>query len=65
MNDYQQKNNSGVLFKNDRRESDTHPHMKGNIVVDGKEYWLSAWTNTSKSGTRYQKLIRRVKTDRP
>ena len=37
------KDNSGVLFKNDKKETDKHPHYKGNITVDGKDYWLSAW----------------------
>ncbi len=53
---YQQKDNSGAIFKNDRREKDTHPHMKGTIVVAGVEYWISAWTNTSEKGVRYQSL---------
>lgn len=56
MSDYQQKDNSGALFKNDRREKDTHPHMKGTIMVAGVEYWISAWTNTSEKGVRYQSL---------
>ena len=52
----QQKDNSGALFHNDRREKDTHPHYKGNIMVDGVEYWLSAWVNTSKDGKKYMSL---------
>ncbi len=53
---YEQKDNSGVLFKNDKRETDKHPHMKGSIMVAGVEYWISAWTNTSEKGVRYQAL---------
>ena len=34
--------NRGVLFKNDRKESDSHPDYKGQINVDGTEFWLSA-----------------------
>ena len=44
------KDNSGVLFKNDKKETDKHPHYKGNITVDGKDYWLSAWIKDGKSG---------------
>ena len=44
------KDNSGVLFKNDKKETDKHPHYKGNITVDGKDYWLSAWVKDGKSG---------------
>ena len=39
-NKSEQRNNSGVLFSNDKKETDKHPHYKGNITVDGKDYWL-------------------------
>jgi hypothetical protein len=42
--------NRGVLFKNDRKESDNHPDYTGKIDVDGDEYWLSAWIKTGKKG---------------
>lgn len=42
--------NRGVLFKNDRKDSDKHPDYKGNINVDGREFWLSAWIKDGKSG---------------
>lgn len=42
--------NRGVAFENDKKESDSHPDMKGSINVDGTEYWLSAWWKTPKSG---------------
>ena len=44
--------NSGTLFKNDRKEKDNHPDYKGQINVDGTEYWLSAWVKVSKDGTK-------------
>ncbi len=42
--------NRGVLFKNNRREKDTHPEYTGTINVDGKEFYLSAWVKDGKSG---------------
>lgn len=48
--------NSGVLFVNKDRDTDSKPNAKGSIDIEGKEYWLSAWTNTDKNGNKYQKL---------
>lgn len=55
MSDFQHKPDSGSLFKNDRREKDTHPHAKGSALIGGVEYWVSAWTNEGKNG-KYQSL---------
>lgn len=35
--------NRGSIWKNDRKEKDTHPDFKGSVNVDGVEYWVSAW----------------------
>lgn len=48
--------NSGALFRNNNRLTDKHPHAKGEAIIDGVEYWISAWTNTSNKGEQYQKL---------
>ena len=42
--------NRGVLFKNDRKESDNHPDYKGQINCDGVEFWLSAWIKEGQKG---------------
>ena len=53
---YEQKSMSGVLFKNDRREKETHPHATGRILLDdGRTLWVSAWTKDGKKG-KFQSL---------
>lgn len=49
MADYD-NTNRGVLFKNDRKEKDSHPDYKGNINVGGEEFWLSAWIKEGNKG---------------
>lgn len=53
---YEQKDMSGSLFKNDRKESDTHADYKGTALINGVEHWLDAWINTSNNGTKYMSL---------
>jgi uncharacterized protein (DUF736 family) len=58
-----QKNNEGVLFPNDKKESDNHPDFKGNATIDGVEYWLSSWKNKSKDGKPYMSIKLSAKTE--
>lgn len=47
---YEPNNNSGSLFRNDEVKSDKHPTHSGSALVDGKEYWISAWVKDGKKG---------------
>jgi hypothetical protein len=35
--------NRGQIWANERKDKDTQPDYKGDINVDGVEYWVSAW----------------------
>lgn len=52
---FQQRDNSGALFKNEKREKDTHPHARGSALIDGVEYWVDAWTRDGTKG-KFQSL---------
>lgn len=57
-------NNSGVLFKNDKKETPKHPDYKGNVQVDNKDYWIAAWIKQGNKG-KFMSLAFTPKTDRP
>ena len=52
----EQKDNSGVLFTNRKKETEKHPHYTGNATIGGVVYWVSSWVNTSDKGTKYMSL---------
>jgi hypothetical protein len=57
MAEYTAKENTGTLFKNDRRDKDTQPHAKGRALIGGVWYWVSAWTKEPRAGgDRFQSL---------
>ncbi len=47
MNDY---TDSGVLFKNDRKEHDRQPDYTGKINVGGQERRLAGWLRDGQNG---------------
>ena len=52
----QQTNKKGFLFKNDNKKNENHPDYNGKIHINGKDYYLSAWINTAKSGSKYMSV---------
>ena len=48
--------NRGALFRNNRKEQDSHPDHTGSINIDGKEFYLNAWIKTSQNGNKFFSL---------
>jgi hypothetical protein len=49
----EQRDNDGVIFSNDRKESDRHPDFTGKACVGGVMYWVSSWIKQGRSGDFY------------
>ena len=47
------KNNTGAIFKNDKKTAETQPDYKGKVNVNGKEMEVALWLKTSQSGMKY------------
>lgn len=60
---YETNNNSGAIFKNDRRENDKQPTHSGNAVIDGKEFWISAWVKEGRNGGKFFSLAFKPKNE--
>jgi hypothetical protein len=52
--------NRGVISKNSRKELETHPDIRGQINVDGVEFWLDGWLKqrTDGSGSFYSLSVK-------
>lgn len=46
--------NTGMMMRNASRETDRHPEFKGSLNVEGVDYWISAWVNTGKEGSKIE-----------
>ena len=53
---YEQRDMSGSLFKNDRKEKPNHPDYTGTIMVGSVSFYLSAWIKKSQSGKTFMSL---------
>ena len=45
----------GSLSRNSKRENDRQPEFRGSCLIDGTEYWISAWVRENDNG-RYFSL---------
>ena len=47
------KLNTGAIFKNNYKKSESHPDYKGKCVVNGKEMEVALWVKQGKAGSYF------------
>lgn len=62
---YQQKDNNGSLWRNDKKTEAKHPDYTGSIKIAGVEYWLAAWLNETEAGKKYLGIKANPKEEEP
>ena len=53
--------NRGAIWRNEKKEQDTHPDFTGSLNVGGTEFWVSAWKRKEGAGPKSPALSFSVK----
>jgi len=63
---FEQKDNSGAVFVNDRKDQDTHPDRTGSAKIGGVDFWVNGWLRKTADGKPYLSLhLNRSRTSQP
>ena len=53
---YEHKENSGSIFRNDKEGTEARPDYTGTAKIDGVDYRVASWVNTTQEGKEYLSL---------
>ncbi len=62
---YEQRDNTGTLFKNNRKTEPNHSDYNGTMKIDGIEYWLNAWVKDGARGKFFSLSIKPKQAPKP
>ena len=62
---FEQRDNSGSIFRNDKKTQEMQPDGTGSAMIDGVEYWVSSWNKTSSTGNSFRSLSFTKKEQQP
>ena len=61
---FQQRELSGSLFKNNRKEQPNHPDYNGDCLINGVAFWCSGWIKETRSGDKFLSMAYTRKADK-
>ena len=61
MSNYQQRDNSGQLFKVEEKKNEKGPDYSGTALIDGVEFYMDSWLKTAESGRRWMSFSFKAK----
>lgn len=56
MSENIKKDNRGYLYPNKNKNKPTQPDLTGKVLIEGKEFRISAWENQTPEGNKYLSL---------
>lgn len=62
---YQKKDGDGSLFNNGYKQKDSHPDMRGDLLLDGKEWEIAGWKKSTRNGEPWYSLKVQPKRAKP
>ncbi len=61
---YEHREGQGSLFKNGKKEKDSHPDYRGDAMVNGALVEIAAWVKEGKNGGKFMSLSIKPKEER-
>lgn len=50
---FEQRDNSGSFFVNNRKSNPSQPDFNGSVMVDGTEYYISIWSKVDRKNDEF------------
>ena len=58
---YTLKELTGSLFKNNYKQNNAQPNLRGTALIDGKEYEVAGWTKPTRNGEKWISMVYKSK----
>ncbi len=62
MSNFEKRDNSGSLFKNETKTNEKGPDYSGSCTIDGVEFFMDSWLRTAETGRKWMSFSFKQKT---